>query len=45
MSQIGAFVRTPDGFSGHLKTLTLDVELRLVARTIAALRQEPERTR
>ncbi len=30
MSQIGAFVRTPDGFSGHLKTLTLDVELRLV---------------
>lgn len=28
--QIGLFIATPDGFSGRLRTLTLDVELRLV---------------
>ena len=30
MTQIGHFTRTADGYSGRLKTLTLDVELTLV---------------
>ncbi len=30
MTQIGAFTRTESGFHGHLKTLSLDVELCLV---------------
>jgi uncharacterized protein (DUF736 family) len=30
MAQIGTFTRTADGYSGRLRTLTLDVELTLV---------------
>jgi uncharacterized protein (DUF736 family) len=30
MAHIGAFTRTADGYSGRLRTLTLDVELTLV---------------
>lgn len=30
MAQIGTFTRTKDGFTGHLRTLALDVELTLV---------------
>ncbi len=30
MSHIGSFIRTPEGFTGHLRTLTLDLELTLV---------------
>lgn len=30
MSQIGTFARGKDGFSGHLQTLTLNVELTIV---------------
>jgi len=33
MTQIGAFTRTPQGFAGHLRTLSLDVELCLVPVT------------
>lgn len=31
MTQIGHFTRTPDGFQGHLRTLSLDVDLCIVA--------------
>lgn len=31
MPQIGPFIRTSLGFSGHLRTLSLDIELMLVA--------------
>ena len=31
MAHIGHFTRTRDGYRGHLKTLTLDAELTLVA--------------
>ena len=30
MTQIGIFTRTPDGYHGRVRTLTLDVELTLV---------------
>jgi len=30
MTQIGRFIRTADGFHGHIQTLSLDVELCLV---------------
>ena len=30
MTQIGQFIRDKSGFSGHVRTLTLDVELTLV---------------
>jgi len=31
MSTIGEFTRTPSGFTGHLRTLTVDAELTLIA--------------
>lgn len=31
MTQIGLFTRTADGFRGHLRTLTLDSDITLVA--------------
>ena len=30
MTQIGEFTRTPDGYSGRVRTMTLDVEVSLV---------------
>ena len=30
MAHIGSFTRTSDGYSGHIKTLTIDVEITLV---------------
>ncbi len=30
MGQIGSFTRTSDGYTGHLRTLSLDVELTLI---------------
>jgi len=31
MAQLGTFTRSADGYSGHIKTLTLDFELTLAA--------------
>lgn len=38
MTQIGEFIRTPGGYSGRVRTLTLDVELRVVPAEIDAER-------
>ena len=42
MSQIGAFSRTASGFQGHLKTLTLDVDLCLVPVDAAEAENAPD---
>ncbi|MFX7747904.1 DUF736 family protein, partial [Acinetobacter baumannii] len=30
MAQIGQFTRTPSGYSGHIRTLSLDLDLTFV---------------
>ncbi|OUJ14561.1 DUF736 domain-containing protein [Acetobacter sp. DsW_063] len=42
MSQIGIFTRTSDGFTGHLKTLTLCAELTFVRATQSDAENAPE---
>jgi len=41
MPQIGQFIRTPSGYSGRLRTLSLDLELSLVAVDAAAAEHAP----
>ena len=42
MAQIGTFSRTSGGYSGHLRTLTLDVELTLVPADHADAENAPD---
>lgn len=40
--QIGSFTRTVEGYSGHVRTLTLDVELTLVPATQTDAENAPD---
>ena len=42
MSHIGSFIRTAEGFTGHLRTLTLDIELTLVPADHADAENAPD---
>jgi uncharacterized protein (DUF736 family) len=42
MTHIGLFARTADGYTGHLRTLTLDVELTLVPAEHADAENAPD---
>lgn len=42
MTHIGAFTRTADGYSGRLRTLTLDVELTLVPANSSDVENAPD---
>ena len=42
MVHIGAFTRTPNGYSGRLQTLTLDVELTLVPTNAGGVENAPD---
>jgi len=42
MTHIGLFTRTADGYTGHLRTLTLDVELTLVPAEHADAENAPD---
>lgn len=42
MTQIGSFIRTADGFQGHLKTLTLNVDLCLVPADASEAENAPD---
>ncbi|MFC0812985.1 DUF736 domain-containing protein [Paracoccus panacisoli] len=41
MAQIGQFTRTPSGYSGHVRTLTLDAELTFVPAENAEAENAP----
>ncbi|WP_027061100.1 DUF736 domain-containing protein [Mesorhizobium loti] len=42
MPQIGKFTRTKSGYSGHLRTLTLDVQLALVSAEPSEAENAPD---
>ncbi len=42
MTHIGIFTRTADGYSGHLRTLTLDIDLTLVPAEHADAENAPD---
>lgn len=42
MAQIGHFTRTPSGYAGHVRTLTLDVELALVSADDRDVEKAPD---
>jgi len=42
MAHIGTFTRTADGYNGHLRTLTLDLELTLVPAEHADAENAPD---
>lgn len=42
MSQIGVFARTTDGYSGRLRTLTLDIALSLVPAEPSEVENAPD---
>ena len=42
MAHIGIFTRTADGYSGHLRTLTLDIDLTLVPAEHADAENAPD---
>ncbi|MGE4305686.1 MAG: DUF736 domain-containing protein [Novosphingobium sp.] len=42
MTQIGQFTRTADGFTGHVRTLTLDAELTLVPTDASDAENAPD---
>lgn len=42
MAQIGLFTRTADGYAGHIRTLTLDVELILIPAVDSSAENAPD---
>jgi uncharacterized protein (DUF736 family) len=42
MPHIGSFIRTAEGFTGHLRTLTLDIEVTLVPADHADAENAPD---
>ena len=42
MAQIGSFIRTRNGFSGHLRTLSLNVELAIVPADTSDTENAPD---
>lgn len=42
MAQIGHFARTPSGYSGRIRTLTLDIELALVPADSGDVENAPD---
>ena len=42
MTQIGQFAATPGGFAGHIRTLTLDAQLHIVAADSGEVENAPD---